>query len=254
MAKNQSAEARDNDLILDALAEVVNATASQLAKATGIPNGRLRVRLAALIEAGDAEGKKSGAGWVYWDMDGMPPAPKKSKAKAKKKSGRPERAETDKTAKKDPNNPSHFFPTATIERRMSFFSEGDLVWFKEGRHLAGKWVVLVLEISKGKRGSRFYAQSEDGKVYTVTGDTGHLHIPVRSWGKPIRDYDSKTGKYIEQPEPAAAKKLREVWQANADAGYTRANEIRNRISSRRAAGQLARAEGRRSWFWSEYGV
>lgn len=172
---------------------------------------------------------------------------------------------------KDRTNPSKVFQrvnTYTGEREPAvadvtgkrsghhYFEEGDLVWFASGRHLAGKWAVLVLEVSKGKRGSRFYALSEDGNLYTVTGEMAKRHIKVRDWSVVPKVHNPDNGEYGKQEpvlESDAVVELRKVWRERADLGYDKAMTVRNRISSRRAAGQLARAEGRRHWYWSEYG-
>jgi hypothetical protein len=90
-------------------------------------------------------------------------------------------------------------------------------------------------------------------VYTVTGEMAAKHIAANAWSVAPRRYDSAKGGYTDLPESDAAKKLRAVWQERANVGWEKANTIRNRISSRRAAGQLARAEGRRHWYWSDYG-
>jgi hypothetical protein len=95
------------------------------------------------------------------------------------------------------------------------------------------WVVATLPIGGKRRPGyidRTYAIGLDRKVYTVGQGphvTGTVHVYVTN---------------------ARAKALAPLLELHTF-GEAEAGMIRDRISSRRAQGQLYRAEGRRSWTW-----
>ena len=94
------------------------------------------------------------------------------------------------------------------------------------------WVIATLDISKGKRGNadRTYGITLDGKVVRV-GNGPHVkkevqvHLSTENWER-LLPYVELYLKGLEQ-----------------------AGQIRDRISTRRAQGQINRANGLRSWSW-----
>jgi hypothetical protein len=100
------------------------------------------------------------------------------------------------------------------------FSDGDV-----------KWVVRTLNIARGRTSERSYAMGvDDGKVYRV-GNGPHVL-------KEIAVHVTEENK----------ARLALLIQRKAE-GEEAAGQIRDRISTRRAQGQLHRAAGRRSWTW-----
>jgi hypothetical protein len=99
------------------------------------------------------------------------------------------------------------------------------------------FVIPSLLISKRSRRAttmattdRYYATSLDGKVYRV-GRGPHVL--------------STTTIYVKKSRLSALQKFLDL----RDKGSADANMIRDRISTRRAQGQLYRAAGRSSWTW-----
>lgn len=98
------------------------------------------------------------------------------------------------------------------------------------------WVLTTLLISKpGRRStgssSRYYAIGvEDRKLYTV-GRGPHVKAEVTVY-----------------PSPDNMDRLQKYLDLFAE-GLEKAGQTRDRISSRRAQGQLYRAQGRSSWMW-----
>lgn len=97
---------------------------------------------------------------------------------------------------------------------------------------APEWVLTTLLIGKGKgTPDRYYGIGvADSKVYTV-GRGPHVVAEIEV--HPSADNIERLRPYIE------------LWKK----GMEDASAIRNRISSRRAQGQLYRAAGRTSWMW-----
>lgn len=101
------------------------------------------------------------------------------------------------------------------------------------RTTAFGWVLCTLDISKGKAGreKRTYAIGcVDGKQYRVGGGP---HV------------QKKIEVYIKASNYERVSKFVELWLQ----GMEGSGAIRDRISSRRAQGQLHRAAGRSSWTW-----
>ena len=94
------------------------------------------------------------------------------------------------------------------------------------------WVIATLDISKGKRGNadRTYGITLEGKVCRV-GNGPHVkkevvvHLSTKNWDR-LLPYVELYVKGLEQ-----------------------AGQIRDRISTRRAQGQINRANGLTSWRW-----
>jgi hypothetical protein len=118
----------------------------------------------------------------------------------------------------------------------------DLAWPKGGRftrsfelYLTSRfgWCVATLKIGNGRSGPpRTYGASlKDGKIVTMGGGP---HI-----------LDTKTV-YLTEERTAALAKLVEFYEK----GVEEAGLIRDRIGSRRAEGQLRRAQGQTFWHWS----
>lgn len=105
--------------------------------------------------------------------------------------------------------------------------------------LADQWVLTTLQISaasprqrsRGVSADRYYAVgTKDGKVYTV-GRGPHV--------KEVIEVHLKKSNF---------ERLRPVIRLFAQ-GLADAQKIRDRISSRRAQGQIHRANGETSWRW-----
>lgn len=114
---------------------------------------------------------------------------------------------------------------------------GELTFYRslQGGKASGQWLLTTLHISNpGRRSSagavaRTYAVGlSDGKVYTTGGGPREtVRVLVKA------DNLGRLQKYLD----LYAK------------GMEDAQAIRDRISSRRAQGQLYRAQGRSSWMW-----
>lgn len=92
------------------------------------------------------------------------------------------------------------------------------------------WVVGTLWINQ--RQNRTYATDINGKIYTCGNPSTNIlyaHVTEK------RAKDPKVAKWLE------AKRK----------GLEGAGNIRDRIGSRRAQGQVMRAEGRTSWMWDK---
>lgn len=99
----------------------------------------------------------------------------------------------------------------------------------------GGWMLTTLAISNARRGSSFEDRTyaigvADSKIYTVGGGP---HVLTKVEVILTIDNVERLAKYIE------------LWKK----GMAEAGSIRDRISSRRAQGQLHRAAGRTSWRW-----
>lgn len=94
------------------------------------------------------------------------------------------------------------------------------------------WCIPTLAISNAKRSgsSRTYATTLEGKAVRI-GHGPHVLHQLRV--------------YVRQSRATALAKYLQL----RDGGEIKSNEIRDRISSRRAQGVLHRAEGKRSWYW-----
>jgi hypothetical protein len=95
------------------------------------------------------------------------------------------------------------------------------------------WCVATLHISRGKRGQpdRTYgARLTDGSTVTI-GNGPHVLETIEVYVRKSR-----------------VKALQHLIDTHTK-GMTNAGMIRDRIGSRRAQGQLMRAEGRHSWMW-----
>jgi hypothetical protein len=95
------------------------------------------------------------------------------------------------------------------------------------------WVLTTLLIGKGRnaRSARYYAVKLDGTTCRV-GQGPHVTKEVTV--------------YLTKSNLARLQKYVDLYQT----GGSRAGEIRDRISSRRAEGQERRARGERFWHWS----
>lgn len=97
------------------------------------------------------------------------------------------------------------------------------------------WCVATLHISKSKNRNypdRTYGvRLSDGQVVTMGGGP---HVTER------------ITVYVRKDRTEALSKLIERY----DEGMGSANQIRNRIGSRRAQGSLMRSQGRTSWYWN----
>lgn len=96
----------------------------------------------------------------------------------------------------------------------------------------GGWILTTLGISGAGRQAtaRSYGIGLDGKTCRV-GKGPHVKASVTIYLS--ADNVERLSKYVE------------LWQA----GMERAGEVRDRISSRRAQGQIHRANGRTRWTW-----
>jgi len=95
------------------------------------------------------------------------------------------------------------------------------------------WVIATLKIGGGRNG-------RDDRTYGVIVETGkqcrvgngpHVLATVRV--------------YVRQSRVEALKRYIDLYGQ----GVADSNQIRDRISTRRAQGQLHRAQGRTSWYW-----
>jgi hypothetical protein len=96
------------------------------------------------------------------------------------------------------------------------------------------WVVCTLGIRRGQRSGqadRTYGVTVDGSPVRV-GIGPHVKQQITVW--------------VRKNRRESLSKLLELHNQ----GLVVANQIRDRISSRRAEGQLRRADGQRSWDWS----
>jgi hypothetical protein len=94
------------------------------------------------------------------------------------------------------------------------------------------WVIVTLLIGRGTRGQpdRYYGITLDGKVCRV-GKGPHV--------KAIAEV------HVRKSREEALKKYLDLYEK----GMGDAGSIRDRIGSRRAQGQIMRAQGRHSWMW-----
>ena len=123
------------------------------------------------------------------------------------------------------------------QRELGLDATDFTLYFVKGiGKIGGAWVLTTLHISKAKRGSkhqtdRTYAIGvDDEKVYTV-GRGPHVLQEVRI--------------YLKKSNLERLMPFVELWKK----GMELAGGIRDRISTRRAQGQLHRANGRTSWMW-----
>jgi len=95
------------------------------------------------------------------------------------------------------------------------------------------WCVMTLDISRGRgnNADRKYGIRVAGGGVVRVGNGPHVKEQVTI--------------YVRKSRAAALKKYTDLYTE----GLTRAGEIRDRISSRRAQGQEMRAQGRHSWRW-----
>lgn len=101
----------------------------------------------------------------------------------------------------------------------------------QSRRGTTEWVVATLHISKGRKSDRTYGIRMDGTVCRV-GAGPHVLRTVRV--------------HVRESRLEALQPLLELHRR----GLTEAGQIRDRIGSRRAEGQLRRAQGEVSWRWS----
>lgn len=96
------------------------------------------------------------------------------------------------------------------------------------------WCISTLPISQSRKGyaNRTYAiRIEDGSIVTV-GNGPHVKVDVMI--------------YIRNSRIKVLQEYVELYNK----GMIEAGNIRDRISSRRAQGQVMRSQGRRSWLWN----
>lgn len=110
------------------------------------------------------------------------------------------------------------------------------LWYVEsGRRDGDGWYIPTLQISRSRNGyaDRSYAvRVSDGSTGWRIGRGPHVKQQIIVYIKKSR-----------------AEKLQFLLDLR-NKGAESAGQIRDRISSRRAQGQLMRAEGRRSWTWA----
>lgn len=97
------------------------------------------------------------------------------------------------------------------------------------------WCIATLFISRGKRGQpdRTYGISIDGKETVSIGNGPHVTETIRV--------------HVTNGRKAALQPLQDLYVE----GLKRANDVRDRRSSRIAKGQEMRAAGRTRWRWDE---
>lgn len=96
------------------------------------------------------------------------------------------------------------------------------------------WAIATLGIAKGRGNSdRTYAVKVDNGSLVRVGRGPHVKRTVTV--------------YVRQSRAKDLEKLQTLYMS----GLTAAGQVRDRISSRRAQGQLMRAEGRSSWLWDK---
>lgn len=113
-------------------------------------------------------------------------------------------------------------------------SYGNLKLYEVDNHKGGTfWIVCTLHIANGRRGQpdRTYGMRCDTKTVVRAGQGPHVLRTVNV--------------YVRQSRTKALAELIELWTK----GMANAGTIRDRVSSRRAQGQLERAQGHTSWLW-----
>lgn len=129
---------------------------------------------------------------------------------------------------------------SSLSRDQRLWSEGDhgqLTFYKISGHLHGDfWVIETLLIARA--GRRAAAGATD-RTYAITLDGRVMRVGL---GPHVR---AKVTVYLHQSRRAA---LQQYIDLHAK-GIGDAMRIRDRISSRRAQGQLERMAGNRSWIW-----
>lgn len=98
----------------------------------------------------------------------------------------------------------------------------------QGRAMKNTWVILTLAIDN--RGRSYVVRTDTGGTGRA-GSGPHVKAEVKVYLR--ADNLDRLGKYVE------------LWKK----GMVEAGMIRDRIGSRRAQGQIERANGRTSWMW-----
>lgn len=105
------------------------------------------------------------------------------------------------------------------------------------RNGSTEWVIATLQISNG---SRRNPAASSARTYAVRVSNGALCRVGK--GPHVK---ATIAVYVRKSRVAALASLLKL----LDKGEEEAHQVRDRISSRRAQGQVMRAEGRRSWRW-----
>jgi hypothetical protein len=124
------------------------------------------------------------------------------------------------------------YPDSSTDRVNHQVGDSGCITFYECERIG--WVVATLGIRSGARrgkADRTYAVNLEGRVCRV-GMGPHVKSTVRVW--------------VRSSRVAALQKYIDLHRQ----GLSQAGQVRDRISSRRAEGQIMRAEGRSSWRWS----
>lgn len=110
---------------------------------------------------------------------------------------------------------------------------GQLTFYEVDGRESHFWCMATLLIAKSRKfADRFYAIRLDGQIVRV-GRGPHVKQELTV--------------YIKKSRVKALQKYLDLHKK----GLTEANQIRDRIGSRRAQGQLHRAAGRSSWLWGD---